>query len=126
MTSYQQQLLNSYPQGPTNTDGQAAFPNTYTHDSDSGHSWSSFRLKDPSTGAWTPLAAALALSVLFALLASPPVFQFMANTLGKLVSSIDWQTASGLPSMKLLLVHVLVFAVLSYVLLCMLTHSSSP
>jgi hypothetical protein len=126
MSTFQQQMMDTYPQDPSTvaapTYGQGAYP-AYPDSGSSGWSWPT--LKDPATGAYTPFAAALILAVLFLVLASPPVFQFMAKTLGKLLTSVSWIAPSGMPSSKLLLVHTLVYGILAYVVLCLLTNAHS-
>ena len=118
MSTFQQAMLDSYPQDPN----AAAGP---TYAETNPHHWTWPTLKDPNTGAFTPLAAALALAILFLVVASPPVFTFMAKTLGKLLTSVSWLAPSGMPSSKLLLVHTLVYAVLAYVVLCLLTNAQT-
>lgn len=123
MSTFQQQMMDSYPQDPS----LMAPPvyDTYPQPS-TGSNWSfsGFTLRDPVTGAFTPFAATLLLSVLFLILASPPVFQFVAKTLGRFISSVAWIAPTGMPSGKLLIVHTLVFGILAYIALCLLTNAT--
>jgi hypothetical protein len=121
MSTFQQQMMDSYPQDPSMM-APAVYPGADTYPSSSS-SWSWPTLKDPVTGAYTPFAATLLLSILFLVLASPPVFQFVSKLLTKIVSSVSWISPSGMPSGKLLIVHTLVFGILAYIALCLLTNA---
>jgi hypothetical protein len=121
MSTFQQQMMDSYPQDPSMM-ASAVYPGADTYSSSSS-SWSWPTLKDPVTGAYTPFAATLILSILFLVLASPPVFQFVSKLLAKIVSSVSWISPSGMPSGKLLIVHTLVFGILAYIALCLLTNA---
>ena len=119
MSTFQQQMVDSYPQDPNAMVGMGA--STYMDAGSSSWSWPT--LRDPQTGAYTPFAATLLLAVLFLVVASPPVYQFVAKLLGRVLTSVAWIAPGGMPSTKLLLVHTLVFALLAYVVLCMLNSA---
>jgi cobalamin synthase len=121
MSTFQQQMMDTYPAPMDNATYPADPSSMYAPPTASP--WALPIIRDPATGAFTPFAAALVLAILFLILASPPVFQFVAKTLSRFISSVAWIAPSGMPSSKLLLVHTLVYGILAYVALCMLTNA---
>jgi hypothetical protein len=48
----------------------------------------------------------------------------VGNTLSRVLSSVSWTASNGMPTTKLLVVHTIIYGVLAYVALCLLTQNS--
>ena len=108
---FQQQMLNAYPMASVDLPQAPASSTAYT----SGKG--SFFCDE--TGQLTTQSIALLLGLLFLVLASPPVFQFVSKTLSSIFVGSQWT-----PN-RLLIVHTIVFVVLAFVLLKVVTRQDS-
>lgn len=113
----QQQLIDSMY--PTATDSVTAGEPVYAQPAQPKSYFT-----DPTTGKLTGLSIAIILALLFAVVASPPVFQFVGKSLASTFSGSQWISASGAVSTKLLIVHTLVFGFLSFILLKFLARET--